>query len=128
MSEQRLALLELIDKIEHMGQFQDRIDFPATIGQITLVEWLVLIALAAVRLIPEAWIYQAALPGISFGRSMTTFLVTASLNNVPPGGLDLVARYQMARSWGVSVTGASTATPCGRPGPAITIGTWISGW
>ena len=34
MSEQRLALLELIDKIEHMGQFQDRIDFPATIGQI----------------------------------------------------------------------------------------------
>jgi diguanylate cyclase (GGDEF)-like protein len=34
MSEQRTALLELIDKIEHMGQFQDRIDFPATIGQI----------------------------------------------------------------------------------------------
>ncbi len=34
MSEQRTALLELIDKIEHLGQFQDRIDFPATIGQI----------------------------------------------------------------------------------------------
>ena len=34
MSEQRTALLELIDKIEHMGQFQDRIDFPATIRQI----------------------------------------------------------------------------------------------
>jgi diguanylate cyclase (GGDEF)-like protein len=34
MPEQRTALLELIDKIEHMGQFQDRIDFPATIGQI----------------------------------------------------------------------------------------------
>ena len=34
MTEQRTALLELIDKIEHLGQFQDRIDFPATIGQI----------------------------------------------------------------------------------------------
>jgi hypothetical protein len=34
MAEQRTALLELIDKIEHLGQFQDRIDFPSTIGQI----------------------------------------------------------------------------------------------
>ncbi|MGD9042377.1 MAG: sensor domain-containing diguanylate cyclase [Desulfobacterales bacterium] len=34
MTEQRAALLELIDKIEHLGQFQDRIDFPSTIGQI----------------------------------------------------------------------------------------------
>lgn len=34
MAEQRTALLELIDKIEYLGQFQDRLDFPATIGQI----------------------------------------------------------------------------------------------
>jgi diguanylate cyclase (GGDEF)-like protein len=34
MTEQRTALLELIDKIEHLGKFQDRIDFPSTIGQI----------------------------------------------------------------------------------------------
>ena len=34
MTEQNSALLELIDKIEHLGQFQDRIDFPSTIGQI----------------------------------------------------------------------------------------------
>jgi diguanylate cyclase (GGDEF)-like protein len=34
MPEQRTALLELIDKIEYLGQFQDRLDFPATIGQI----------------------------------------------------------------------------------------------
>jgi len=34
MTEQRTALLELIDKIENLGQFQDRIDFPSTIGQI----------------------------------------------------------------------------------------------
>ncbi len=34
MTEQRTALLELVDKIENLAQFQDRIDFPASIGQI----------------------------------------------------------------------------------------------
>jgi diguanylate cyclase (GGDEF)-like protein len=34
MSEQRIALLELIEKIERLGQFQDRIDFPSNIREI----------------------------------------------------------------------------------------------
>jgi diguanylate cyclase (GGDEF)-like protein len=34
MSEQRTALLEFIDKIERLGQFQERIDFPASINEI----------------------------------------------------------------------------------------------
>ena len=34
MSEQRVALLELIDKIERLSQFQDRIDFPSSIKDI----------------------------------------------------------------------------------------------
>ena len=34
MSEKRIALLELIEKIERLGQFQDRIDFPSSIKQI----------------------------------------------------------------------------------------------
>ena len=34
ISEKRNALVELIDKIEQLGQFQDRIDFPANIRQI----------------------------------------------------------------------------------------------
>ena len=34
MSDRRTALLELIDKIEHLGQFQDRIDSPNDIHQI----------------------------------------------------------------------------------------------
>ena len=89
------------------------IDYEAVfraIGNISITEWALLIALAFVRMVPEAWIYQSALPGITFNRGVSTFLVTASLNNIPPGGLDLIARYQMARSWGVSPTGASTAT------------------
>jgi diguanylate cyclase (GGDEF)-like protein len=38
--EKRSALLELIDKIEQLGQFQDRIDFPANIRKI----WRVFVA------------------------------------------------------------------------------------
>ena len=34
MSETRAALLELIEKIERLGQFQDRIDFPSTVREI----------------------------------------------------------------------------------------------
>lgn len=34
MSEQRTALLELIEKIERLGQFQERIDFPSSIKEI----------------------------------------------------------------------------------------------
>ena len=34
MSERRIALLELIENIERLGQFQDRIDFPSNVNQI----------------------------------------------------------------------------------------------
>ena len=34
MTEQREALLELIENIERLGQFQDRLDFPSSINQI----------------------------------------------------------------------------------------------
>ena len=34
MSERRVALLELIENIERLGQFQDRLDFPSTVNQI----------------------------------------------------------------------------------------------
>ena len=58
MSEQRLALLELIDNIERLGQFQDRIDFPSTIRQIwdaflTDVQNLIEIDVCALFLVEE---------------------------------------------------------------------------
>ena len=89
------------------------IDYEAvfrSIQTIEMSEWAVLLAFAGLRILPESWIYLAALPGITQRRAVEQFLVTASLNNVPPGGLDLIVRYQMARSWGISPTGASTAT------------------
>ncbi len=40
MTEKRIALLELIEKIERLGQFQERIDFPSSVNQI----WLAFLA------------------------------------------------------------------------------------
>jgi diguanylate cyclase (GGDEF)-like protein len=40
MTENRIALLELIEKIERLGQFQERIDFPSSVKQI----WLAFLA------------------------------------------------------------------------------------
>ena len=40
MSAKRIALLELIEKIERLGQFQDRIDFPSSIREI----WIAFLA------------------------------------------------------------------------------------
>ena len=34
MSERRIALLELIENIERLGRFQDRLDFPSSVNQI----------------------------------------------------------------------------------------------
>ena len=34
MAEERVALLELIENIERLGQFQDRLDFPSSVDQI----------------------------------------------------------------------------------------------
>lgn len=93
-----------------LPQFVDYDAVFRAIGEISVSEWLLLLVASVLRVVPEGWIYQASLPGISTNQGITQFLVTAAVNNVPPGGLDLVARYQMARSWGVSASGATTAT------------------
>ena len=89
------------------------IDYDAVfraIKEIDLAEWLVLILVAIVRFLPEGWIYGAAQPGLSMNQSTKLFLVSETLGNVPPGGLDLVSRYQMARSWGYSPSSSTSAT------------------
>jgi hypothetical protein len=41
-------------------------------------------------------------------------LVANTLANVPPGGLDLISRYQMTRSWGFPASSATSATVASR--------------
>lgn len=80
------------------------------IGKIDAVEWLVLIVVAGIRFLPEGWIYVAAQPGLSMGQGVRLFVVAETLSNVPPGGLDLVSRYQMTRSWGFEASASTSAT------------------
>jgi diguanylate cyclase (GGDEF)-like protein len=58
MTEKRTALLELIEKIERLGQFQERIDFPSSVNQIwtaflTDVQNLIEIEICALFLVNE---------------------------------------------------------------------------
>ena len=89
------------------------IDYEAVfraIGSIDGAEWALLIALALLRFIPEGMIYIAAQPGLTFFQGIKLFLVAETLANVPPGGLDLISRYQMTRSWGFPASSSTSAT------------------
>ena len=89
------------------------IDYDAvfrSIGSISFFEWVVLLVVAGIRFIPEGWIYLAAQPGLTTRQGMQLFLVAETLSNVPPGGLDLISRFQMTRSWGFSAASSTSAT------------------
>ena len=88
------------------------IDYEAvfrSIGEIAWWEWAILLVLAGIRFIPEGWIYIAAQPGLNTSQGTQLFLVAETLSNVPPGGLDLISRFQMTRSWGFSPASSTSA-------------------
>ena len=72
-----------------------------------------LLVVAAVRFSPEGWISIAAQPGLTTGQGTKLFLVAETLSNVPPGGLDLISRFQMTRSWGFTAASSTSATIAG---------------
>jgi uncharacterized membrane protein YbhN (UPF0104 family) len=89
------------------------IDYDAVfraIGNISGAAWVGLLLLAALRFLPEGWIYIAAQPGLTTSQGVQLFLVAETLSNVPPGGLDLISRFQMTRSWGFDPASSTSAT------------------
>ena len=89
------------------------IDYEAVfraIGNISGPAWILLLVAAALRFIPEGWVYLAAQPGLTTRQGTQLFLVAETLSNVPPGGLDLISRFQMTRSWGFSAASSTSAT------------------
>ena len=89
------------------------IDYEAVfraIGNISFEAWVVLVIAAGVRFLPEGLLFVAAQPGLSARQGMQLWLVAETLSNVPPGGLDLISRFQMARSWGFSAASSTSAT------------------
>jgi hypothetical protein len=93
-----------------LPQFIDYESAFRAIGEIDAFEWIVLIIVAVIRFIPEGWLFVAAQPGLNTKQGMSLFLVANTLSNVPPGGLDLISRYQMTRSWGFPASSATAGT------------------
>ncbi len=89
------------------------IDYEAVwrgIGRLDGLEWAILVLATALWVVPEAWVYVASQPGLALRQGAMMFFVVNTLVNVPPGGLDLVARYQMTRSWGYPPSSATSGT------------------
>lgn len=94
------------------------IDYDAVfraIGNVSLLAWVVLAVAALVRVVPEGLVFDAAQPGIGLGRGTQLFLVSNAMAMVPPGGLDIVTRFAMCRSWGFDGSSSSSAT----------VGSWL---
>ena len=89
------------------------IDYDAVfraIGNITAVGWLLLIALGLLSYIPDGWVLQASLIGLKIRQAIRISSVTFAVANIPPGGLELVARFQMSRGFGFDARSATAST------------------
>ena len=79
------------------------------IRRVSAAQWALLVVIAAVRFIPDAWVLQTSLAGLNHRQGLQIANVSGALANVPPGGLDLVARYQMCRGWGFTGDASSAS-------------------
>lgn len=61
-----------------LPQFVDYDGVLRAIGEIWTSEWLLLLLLSVLRVIPEGWGFQAALPGATLPQGISQFLVTAA--------------------------------------------------
>jgi uncharacterized protein (TIRG00374 family) len=70
-------------------------------------DWLLLIAVSAVRIAIEPLLLMASTPKLRWRQALPGFLAPAATASVIPGPTDVAARYAMFRSWGYS--GAQTS-------------------
>lgn len=82
-------------------------DLVAAVGDLTLGDWGLLAAVAAIRLAIEPLLLMAATPKLRWPRALPGFLAPAAAASIVPGPSDIAARYAMFRSWGYS--GAQTS-------------------
>jgi len=92
------------------GWFLPRlIDYQAvvdTLLDLAASEFLILVVLGTVRLMAEAWIYVALIPGLPLGRSLQAFFASTTVATFMPYPADLVVRFGMYRVWGIDATAA----------------------
>ena len=81
------------------------IDWKAVVDGIrglSLTAWIALIVVSVLRIIAEAWVLDAVLPGLGLWRATLAFLAPSAAASVIPGPADLAARFGMYSSWGFS--------------------------
>jgi uncharacterized protein (TIRG00374 family) len=78
-------------------------------ADLTAVEWLMLFAVAVVRLAIEPFLLIAVTPGLGWGRALAGYLAPTATVSVVPGPTDVAARYAMYRSWGIPSDTTSAA-------------------
>lgn len=70
-----------------------------TIKSLSIADLLLLLVAGVILYIPEGWLYSICLPGMSFGRGVSSWVAsTAAASTVP--GVDVGIRYGMGRSYG----------------------------
>ena len=80
------------------------------IGAINAQEWIILVVIASLRLVARGLIYMTAQPGMTTKQGLSLYLVSNSMSMIPPGGMDLITRFQMCRGWGFGVGESTSAT------------------
>ena len=89
------------------------IDYAAVIRGIGAIEghqWFILVLIAGVRLVSRGVIYMTAQPGMTTRQGLSLYLVSNTMAMIPPGGLDLITRFQMCRGWGFTPADSTSAT------------------
>lgn len=79
------------------------------VGSLSLANWLLLTGVALARLAVEPLLVVAVTPGLTWSRALGGYLAPAATAAVVPGPSDMVARYAMFRSWGISAAQTSTS-------------------
>ena len=82
------------------------------IGAIDAQEWIILVVTASLRIVARGLIYMTAQPGMTTKQGLSLYHVSNTMAMIPPGGLDLITRFQMCRGWGFGA-GESTSAVIG---------------
>ena len=98
------------------------IDYRAVIDalrSLTASQFFILLVLGSLRLISEAWIYVALIPGLPLRKSVQSFLASTTVATFMPYPADLIVRFGMYRAWGIGATEAGVGI--------MTAGFWTIG-
>jgi uncharacterized membrane protein YbhN (UPF0104 family) len=81
-----------------LPQFLDLESLAAAFARLTILEWVVLVGIALLRMPLVGWQHRVALPGLSRKRGTNAYFASASVSNTIPGPSGMAIRYGMYRT------------------------------